>query len=120
MKPPKGLLKLLEYPEFITGKVSMRLFALHPEDLAWYNGMGLLAAEDPQLARAHGLGTQRAKAPGSSNGEGASRYSEPARPIWVSVGDFVCDVTCEYETPPFSCYFFLCFIFCVIILTPFI
>lgn len=88
---PAGLLKLLDYPEFITGKITRELFALHPGDLSWHDGTGILAEDATLLERTNALLTQ-----GIFNNQDSS--FESPRPIWVSVRGFVYDFTCELPT----------------------
>lgn len=92
---PAGLLKLLDYPEFITGKITRELFALHPDDLSWHDGTGILPEDATLLERTNAMLTQ-----GISNNQGTK--FEPPRPVWVSVRGFVYDLTCELppKTPP--------------------
>lgn len=84
---PRGVLALLEHPELVTGKITREPFALHPQDLSWHNGTGILT-EDVSLERTNAFLTQ-------GGGLVSSEGVEPPRPIWVSVRGVVYDVTCE-------------------------
>lgn len=97
---PAGLLKLLEYPEFITAKITRKPFALHPDDLSWHDGRGIVAEGATLLERTNALLTQ-----GVSNDHGSS--FEPPRPIWVgvlgSVYNFTCELVPNPSTTPHRC-----------------
>lgn len=92
---PRGVLKLLDYSQFITGKMARQLLALHPNDLSWHDGTGI-TAEDTFLEHTNAFLKQG----------GSLTFNdgfEPPRPIWISVRGDVYDVTCKLPLSLLAC-----------------
>lgn len=76
-----GLRQLQTYGEFITGKATRPLYGRHPDDLAWNDGTG--QNNEHYYEQWDFICKTGTFPPGF----------EMPRPIWVSVGEYVYEVT---------------------------